>query len=607
MEQAELQKRLKALPAKPGIYVFKDRYQNILYVGKAVSLRNRVRSYFRPRGLTPKVAKMVPQIADFEYTVTASELEALILECNLIKEHRPKYNVQMKDDKNYPYLRISFDEEWPRVYITRRFARDGARYFGPYTDSRSVRRTLEVLKKIFPYRSCHKEISGTETRPCLNYHIKRCLGPCIGAVDREDYLAVLKQVALFLEGKQEEVLKELRRKMEEAAELWEFERAAALRDQIQAIERVAERQKIISTAMKDEDVIAFARSNGEACVQVFFIRRGKLIGREHFILENTQDEDPREIMTSFVMQFYDNAPYVPERLLLQSEVDEATIIQSWLRGKRGDKVTLQVPRKGEKKQLVDMVAENAAEVLEQMRIRWLADAGKTGIALRELAEHLTLPNPPHRIECYDISNLQGTSAVGSMVVFESGQPKNGDYRRFKIKGGEQPNDYAMLQEVLRRRFKRGSRSSEKDDSWTIMPDLLIVDGGKGQLNAALEVMRELDVEGVPVAALAKEREEIFLPEMSEPVLLPRTSQSLYLVQRIRDEAHRFAVTYHQSVRQKRAFTSALDEVPGIGPKRKAALLKHFGTVKKIREAPLEEIAAVPGMTRRLAQVVKDHL
>lgn len=607
MEQPELQKRLKALPTKPGVYIFKDRYQNILYVGKAVSLRNRVRSYFRPRGLTPKVAKMVPQIADFEYTVTASELEALILECNLIKEYRPKYNVQMKDDKHYPYLRISFDEEWPRVYITRRFARDGARYFGPYTDSRSVRRTLEVLKKLFPYRSCQKEISGAETRPCLNYHIKRCLGPCVGAVNREEYLAVLKQVALFLEGKQEEVLKELRRKMEEAAEVWEFERAAALRDQIQAIEKVAERQKIISTAMKDEDVIAFARSNGEACVQVFFIRRGKLIGREHFILENAQDEDPREIMTSFVMQFYDNAPYVPERLLLQNEIDEASIIQSWLRGKRGDKVVIQVPRKGEKRQLVDMVAENAAEVLEQMRIRWLADAGKTGLALQELAEHLTLSGPPHRIECYDISNIQGTSAVGSMVVFEGGQPKNGDYRRFKIKGGEQPNDYAMLQEVLRRRFKRGSRSREKDDSWAIMPDLLIVDGGKGQLGAALEVMRELDVEGVPVAALAKEREEIFLPEVSEPVLLPRTSQSLYLVQRIRDEAHRFALTYHQSVRHKRAFTSALDEVPGIGPKRKAALLKHFGTVKQIREAPLEEIAAVPGMTRRLAQVIKDHL
>lgn len=607
MDKLELRERLKALPTKPGVYIFKDQHQNILYVGKALSLRHRVRSYFRDRGQSPKVARMVSQIADFEYTVTASELEALILECNLIKEHRPKYNVQMKDDKSYPYLRISFDEEWPRVYITRRFARDGARYFGPYTDSRSVRRTLEVLKKLFPYRSCHKDIDGTDTRPCLNFHIKRCLGPCIGAVSRDDYLATLQQVTLFLEGKQEDVIKDLRRKMEEAAEAWEFERAAALRDQIQAIERVIERQKIVSTAMKDEDVIAFARSNGEACVQVFFIRRGKLIGSEHFILENTQDEDARAIMRSFVMQFYDNAAYVPSHILLQNEIDEATIIQSWLRSKRGDKVSLQVPRRGEKKQLIDMVAENAAEVLEQMRVRWLADSGKTGLALQELAEHLTLAAPPQRIECYDISNIQGTSAVGSMVVFEGGQPKSSDYRRFKIRGVEQPNDYAMLQEVLRRRFKRGSRAAERDESWARMPDLLIVDGGKGQLSAALEVMRELEVEGVPVAALAKEREEIFLPEVPEPILLPRTSQSLYLVQRIRDEAHRFALSYHQRVRQRRAFTSALDSVPGIGPKRKAALLRRFGTVKQIREASLEEIAAVEGMTLRLAEAIKQHL
>lgn len=607
MKRTDFEERLKALPTKPGVYIFRDKLQNILYVGKAINLRNRVRSYFRKSGQSPKVSRMVQVIDDFEYIITASELEALILECNLIKQHRPKYNVQMKDDKHYPYLRISFDEEWPRLYITRRFARDGARYFGPFTDSRSVRRTLDVLKKLFPYRSCQKEINGTDTRPCLNYHIRRCLGPCIGAVDHDDYLAVLHQVALFLEGKQEDILKQLQRKMEEASEAWEYERAAAIRDQIQALKKVTERQKIISTAMKDEDVVAFARSNGEACVQVFYIRRGKLIGSEHFILENTSDEDARGIMTSFVTQFYDNAAYVPARILLQNEIDEASIIQSWLRTKRGEKVTIQVPRKGEKKQLVDMVAQNAAEVLEQMRIRWLADAGKTSLALQELAEHLALANPPQRIECYDISNIQGSSAVGSMVVFEGGQPKSSDYRRFKIKGVEAPNDYAMLQEVLRRRLKHRSTSSNKDESWARLPDLLIVDGGKGQLSAAMEVMRELDIEGVPVAALAKEHEEIFLPEVAEPILLPRTAQSLYLVQRIRDEAHRFALSYHQRVRQRRAFKSALDDIPGVGPKRKAALLRHFGTVKQIREASTDEIAAVEGMTIKLAESVKQHL
>jgi excinuclease ABC subunit C len=370
---------------------------------------------------------------------------------------------------------------------------------------------------------------------------------------------------------------------------------------------VAQRQKIVSTAMKDEDVVAFARSNGEACVQVFFIRGGKLIGQEHFVLENTGDEEAREIMTQFVTQFYDNATYVPPRILLQHEIDEAAVIQSWLGTKRGEKVSIRVPRKGEKKQLVNMVAENAAEVLEQMRIRWLADAGKTGLALQELAERLTLASPPQRIECYDISNIQGTSAVGSMVVFEGGQPKNGAYRRFKIKGGEHPNDYAMLQEVLRRRFKRATRTDNKDESWGILPDLLIVDGGKGQLSSALEVMRELEVVSVPVAALAKEREEIFLPETPEPIMLPRTSQSLYLVQRIRDEAHRFALAYHQRLREQRAFKSLLDDVPGIGPRRKAALIHAFGSVKHIREASVEELAAVEGMTARLAETIKQHL
>ncbi|MBI4317000.1 MAG: excinuclease ABC subunit UvrC [Chloroflexi bacterium] len=617
VEQTKIDKLLAALPLRPGVYLFRNNAGEIIYVGKAISLRNRVRSYFRGNGQTIKVRKMVAQIEDFEFIVTDSELEALVLECNLIKKHHPRYNVRLRDDKHYPYIKVSLDEEWPRVYITRRIANDGARYFGPYTDSRSVAKTLDLLNKLFPYRTCNLVIDGTAKRPCLNYHIKRCLGPCIGAVARDDYMAVIRELCLFLEGKQEEILKQMRRRMLEASDNLEFERAAFLRDQIHAVEKVTERQKVVSTALKDEDVVAFARNNGEACVQIFFIRGGKLIGREHFVLEGTHGEDAKSIMTSFVTQFYDGAAYIPPRILLQNEVDEAAIIQSWLRSKRGDKVSIQVPRKGEKRRLVDMVAENAIHVLEQMRVRWLADEAKTGAAIVELAEHLDLPKPPERIECYDISNIQGTSAVGAMVVFENGQPKNAEYRRFKIREVPQANDYAMLQEVLRRRFKRGLAQESKrgdgvgradDASWRKMPDLVVIDGGKGQLSAAMEVLRELDLENaLPTVALAKENEEIHTPNLPSPIVLPRTAQSLYLMQRVRDEAHRFAIAYHRKVRHKSAFGSSLDDVPGIGPIRRAALLRQFGTLRGIREATPEDIAAVAGMTKQLARRIKEYL
>ncbi|MCL4396446.1 MAG: excinuclease ABC subunit UvrC [Chloroflexi bacterium] len=626
----QLQQRVKALPTKPGVYMFKDVAGKVIYVGKAVSLRNRVRSYFRAKVQEAKVRRMVEHAADVETIVTASELEALVLECTLIKRYRPRYNVKLRDDKNYPYIKVSMDEGWPRVYVTRQYHQDGARYFGPFTDSRSVRATLDLLNRLFPYRSCRKPITGTDPRPCLDYHIKRCLGPCIGAVNREDYLAVLKQVCLFLEGRQDEVIKQLRQRMEEASEDLKYERAAFLRDQIRAVEKVVERQRVISTAMEDEDVIAFARSNGEACVQVFFIRGGKLIGREHFVLEGTQDEDGKRIMTSFVTQFYDGATFVPPRILLQSEVDEANVIQSWLRERRGEKVVLQVPRRGEKRQLVDMVAENATEVLAQLRAKWMADDRKTGSALMELAEYLDLSAPPQRIECYDISNIRGTNAVGSMVVFEGAHPQNAKYRRFKIRGVPGIDDYAMMREVLTRRFKRAAapareretvavtggaadgrsaarEGKQEDDSWRVMPDLVMVDGGKGHLSAALGVMEELEVANIPVIALAKEREEVFVPGASEPLQIPRTAQSLYLLQRVRDEAHRFAISYHQRLRQRSAFESPLDEVPGVGPRRRAALLRQFGTLRGIREASLDDLAAAPGMTQRLASLIKQYL
>lgn len=635
-----LDERLSALPAKPGVYLMKDAQGRIIYVGKAVSLRNRVRSYFQsPAGQAPKVRRLVEHIADFEFIVTGSELEALILECNLIKKHRPHYNVRLKDDKHYPYIKISLQEPFPRIYTVRRMENDGARYFGPHTSSKAVYQTMELLRKLFPYLTCKREITGKDKRACLYYHIGRCAGPCIGACSQGEYRALVEQIILFLEGKQERIVDDLQREMERAALHLDFERAATLRDQIQALQTVIEKQKIIDAAQSDQDVIAFAREDGQACVQTFFIRGGKLIGREYFVLTGTQDEDDLEIMSSFVKQFYDEAAYIPPAILLQHEVDEALIIAQWLRRKRGTKVTVQVPRRGRRRELVQMAAENAAETLAHLRAQWAADQARQVTALDELQKYLDLDVAATRIECYDISNIQGRAATGSMVVFVKGVPRKSEYRRFRIKTVAGADDYAMLQEVLRRRFKRAASSqqsavshrqtdgetsgrepspdkrqdlrqtadSTEQEGWGVMPDLLIVDGGKGQLNAALEVMREMGVDHIPAIGLAKQHEEVFVPGRSSPVLLPRDSEALYLLQRVRDEAHRFAIGYHRKLRQRTGLRSRLDDIPGIGARRRQALLKRFGSLQAIRDASLEELAAVDGMSRAAAKRVKERL
>ncbi len=607
MEKMRFEERLNALPPKPGVYLFRDASGNVLYVGKGANLHSRVRSYFpTPYSLSPKLQKMVARVSDFEFLVTDSEQEALILECNLIKRHRPRYNVRLKDDKTYPYLKINLQEEWPRVYITRRVERDGSRYFGPFASAGSVRKTLDLVKKLFPFRSCRKAITGTDRRPCLEYDIYRCVGPCIGAVTREEYKEIINQVIMFLEGKQETVVRELERKMDEASQRLEFERAAVLRDQIHAVERTTERQKISSAARGDEDIIALAQNKDHAYVEVFFIRNGKLIERDHFIVQGAQDEAPSQIMTSFLNQFYDSATFIPPLILLQHPPYDLPIIKRLLESKRRGKVALYVPQRGEKKRLVDMVAENAHQGLEQMMIKRLADPDTTAAALEELKRELHLPQAPKRMECYDISDIRGTAAAGSMVVFEEGQPRPAHYRRFRIRTVEGADDYAMIQEVLRRRFKRAG-DFKGESAWAIVPDLVLIDGGRGHLNAALDAMKEMGVDFIPVAALAKEREELFRPEIAETIVLPHTSPALYLVQRIRDEAHRFALGYHQRVRRAEYTTSALDNVPGIGPKRKRALLKKFGSIKAIKEASLDEVAAVLGMTRSLAQRVKEYL
>lgn len=622
-KQNRFQEQIRALPAKPGVYLMRDDAGSILYVGKAANLSNRVRSYFgAPHGLTPKLQKMVSRVADFEFIVTNSEQEAVILECTLIKRYRPGYNVRLKDDKSYPYLKINLNDDWPQVLITRRLEQDGARYFGPFASASSVRKTLSLVKKLFPYRSCNRSITGTDTRPCLDYHIHRCVAPCIGAVTRGEYREVINQVVLFLEGRQELVVRELRHKMEQAAANLEFERAAILRDQLQAVHNVMQSQKVVSPTLDNEDVIGFTHDKDEACVQVFFIRSGKLIGGEHFVLVGTQDETPGQIMASFVKQFYDSAPDVPPLILLQTKLDEPSLIEEWLNSKREARVKLRVPRRGGKRELVEMAAENARQILEQLRVKWLADAGKTAAAIDELEEQLQLPRAPRRIECYDISDIGGTSAVGSMVVFENGRPKRSHYRRFKIKTVAGADDYAMMREVLRRRFKRGGAFRGNGSTleaeaapdipkpstpWALTPDLVLIDGGRGQLNAALEVMRDLEIISVPVASLAKENEEVFIPEMVESIMLSRNSQALYLLQRMRDEAHRFALAYHHKVRRRTSMTSALDGIPGIGPKRKRALLRKFGSVKGVREASLDELAAAMGMTHTLAKKVKEYL
>jgi len=587
----------------------KDAEGNILYIGKAANLHQRVRSYFSVgQKLSPKLERMVARVDDFDFFVTTSEQEALILELNLIKRHRPRYNVRLKDDKTFPYLKIDINEDWPRVYITRRLEENGGRYFGPFASAKSVRQTLKVLKGIFPFRSCRKSITGTDSRPCLEYHIHHCLGPCIGIVSKEEYTEVIKQVILFLEGKQEMVTQELQGKMEKAAEALDFGKAALLRDQIQAIDRVIEGQRIATTVSGEQDVIAFASDKDQAYVQVFFIRSGKLIGRESFVLQGTRSEQPGQIMTNFIKQFYASAPYTPPLLLLQYPMEDRAIIESWLQSKGGTKVHIQVPRRGTKKQLVRIVAENAQQGMEQLKIKQLAAPAALATALAEIKGKLHLPRLPSRMEGYDISNIQGTVAVGSMVVFEEGKPKPPHYRRFRIKTVSGANDYAMLQEVIKRRFKRSLKNDvSTPNTWAILPDLVLIDGGKGQLNSVLTAMREVGADSVPTASLAKENEEVFVPQKREPIILPRSSLGLQLLQRLRDEAHRFALGYHQKMRRRQTFASVLDTIPGIGPKRKRALLKQFGSVQAIREAPIEELATTRGMSKKLAQKVKEHL
>ena len=596
----------------------KDQAGKVIYIGKAINLRHRVRSYFHASAQkNPRTSALVANIRDIEWIIVKSELEALILEMNLIKEYQPHFNVQLKDDKRYPYIKIHWADPFPRVSVTRKVEKDGSRYYGPYINVWAVNQTMNLLRKIFPYLTCNRTITGDDQRACLYYDIQLCTAPCIGRISQEDYREMIKELGAFLNGRTDNIIKRLEEEMQQASADLKYERAAQLRDTLDAVQRIVEKQRIISTKFTDSDVIALADLENDACIQVFFIRGGKLTGREYFLVENIDKTADQDLLTEVIKQFYDQAPNIPPEILLPREIEEAKIINQWLKSQRGGKkVELVVPRRGEKKKLVAMAAENAASMLTALKTQENSERDRAEGALSDLQSQLNLSAPPLRIECYDISNTQGTALVGSMVVFLDGRPEKAHYRQFNIRTVQGPDDYASMDEVLRRRFQRLVLSSTEeskpggkvDPSFSALPDLILVDGGKGQLNRAVEVLAEFDLlDTIPIAGLAKKHEEVFLPEEDYPVRFDKNSPGLHLLQRSRDEAHRFAITAHRKRRSKKGLESSLEKIPGIGPTRRQELLKKFHTIQNIRDASLEELSQTPKITLKIAQSIKKHL
>lgn len=590
-----IKKSLAVLPENPGVYLMHDAEGKVIYVGKAVVLKNRVRSYFRNLAShTPKVRAMVAKIAEIETIVTSSEVEALILECNLIKKYRPRYNISLKDDKTYPYLKVTVQEEYPRLYVTRRQTRDGSRYYGPYADTSAMHATVKLLRTMFPLRTCRKMNSD---RPCLNYHIKRCLAPCVGYVTVEEYQNMVKSVCMVLDGRTAELERDLKQRMQEAADNYAFEEAARIRDQLQAVQRLNESQKAVTNNNGDMDIFGLGQDMTGWCVQIFFVRKGKLIGRDNFFLQDAENE-AAEIITAFIKQYYNEAVFIPKEIVLPSlpESDEQQLIESWLTQKAEHKVEILLPQRGVKKELLKLAGDNAVKLLNE-RLRKGSLSLKNDIqAAEELQRALGLAKPLKRMDCFDISHTQGSETVASMVVFRNGSVSKKDYRKYKIVSAEgKPDDFKSMQEVVYRRYK----------DYEDLPSLVVIDGGKGQLSSALEVIRGLGLHDLPVVGLAKREEEIFKPHQSESILLERDSAALHLIQRIRDEAHRFAITYHRKLRGKRNLVSVLDHVDGIGTKRRQELWKAFKTMEAMRAASVEELAAVEGMNKAAAQTLYD--
>ncbi len=599
----QLEEKLKSIPQNAGVYIMKDADDKVLYVGKATFLSNRVRSYFqasaKPHALTPS---MIPLVRDIDFIITDNEIEALILENNLVQKYKPKYNIKLKDDKRYPYLQIT-SEEFPRITMTRNVEKDGSKYFGPFVRAKATRQSLKEITKAFPIRSCNLDLSDgkRDHRPCLNYHIGRCLAPCAGFVEKDEYQQVVKNVTSFLKGNSDDVLKSLTESMNEASVNLEFERAAQMRDRINSIQEILERQKVSSSDGEDQDVIGFYKKDDDACVVLMMIRGGKMQDQEHFFLNGTETSEPVDIMTAFIEQYYHDASFIPKTILLQNETEMSEAVEQWLGEKRGSAVTLHVPQKGKKLDMVEMATKNAESILERDKAMTLfnKDDNPALIGLRDV---LSLPRQPSRIDCFDISNLGGDLAVGSMVVFQDGVPNKSEYRRYRIRTVEGQDDFAMMREVIFRRVR------DSMEGGTPLPDLMIVDGGKGQLSSAVEILNDFKLEDTQsIIGLAKKQEHVFLPGQSDPIVLDDHSPILHLLQRIRDEAHRFAITYHKKLRSNALTTSILDQIPSIGPKRKQLLIQHFGSVEGIRDAAIDELRSVTGINQKIAEDIKRSL
>lgn len=615
----DFQHQLKILPDKPGVYIMKNSLGEVIYVGKAKVLKNRVRQYFQnSKNHSEKVRAMVKNIAEFEYIVTDSEMEALILECNLIKKYSPRYNIALKDDKFYPFIKITTNEDFPRVYVTRNFAKDGNRYFGPYTNGTAVYEVMGLIKKLFPLRTCKKAIveGGEPTRACLNYHINLCKAPCAGYVSKAEYWKMIDEIINILNGTDTSIIKNLKLEMEKAAEELEFEKAAKIRDRILAIELISEKQKMFTVKEGDEDFIDLYTDEKDGCAQVFFVREGKVTGREHFMIENISDDPVKEVISSFIASFYGGTAQIPKTIYVPEEIEDQELIEKFLTEKRGSKVWIKVPKKGDKKNLLDMVRNNAKIMLDQFKEKMVEEKELNKSALTELADVLGLDSLSARIEAYDISNIQGVDSVGTMVVFENGKAKNSDYRRFKIKSVKGPNDYESMREILSRRFSHGLEEVNKikernleysKGKFCIFPDLIMMDGGKGQVNIALEVLKDFGIE-IPVCGLVKDdkhrtRGIIF---NNEEILIRRGSGLMNLITRVQDEVHRYAITYHRSLRDKRTLHSILEDIPRIGEKRRRNLLMKFGSIDNIKKASMEELLDTPGIDKRAAESIKQY-
>ena len=612
-----IEEELKKLPDKPGVYIMKNENGEIIYIGKAISLRKRVRQYFQSsRNNPPKVNAMVKNIYEFEYIIVDNEVEALILEANLIKKHKPKYNILLRDDKQYPYIKVTTNEKYPRVLKTRQVLKDGAKYFGPYPSGYAVNDAIEIIRNLYPIRTCKLNLEKNigKSRPCLNYYIGRCLGPCQGNVDEKKYMDMINEILLFLNGKEDKLVEVIEERMKEASKNLDFESAAKYRDQINSLKLLHEKQKIVSTNLVDQDIIGMARGIEEVCIQIFFIRGGKIVGREHFILEDNYNEDRKEILSSFIKQFYMGSAYVPKEILLEEEIEDIDIVSKWLSEKKGSKVSVLVPKRGDKVNLIEMVRKNALDMLNQYGDKFLKKQRENQKVLERLQYILDLEETPIRIEAFDISNISGVESVGSMVVFEMGEAKKTDYRRFKIKTINTPNDYGSMEEILKRRFKRGIEEREliknneiEVKGFSNFPDLIMMDGGKGQVNVALRVLGELGL-SIPVCGLVKDdfHKTRGIIYNNKEINLEEDSLEFRLIYRIQEEAHRFAINYHRSLRSKKMFKSELDDIKGIGEKRKIELLKHFQSIDKIKQASIKELTEVKGMNKLAAEQLYNH-